>query len=165
MAKTLLPCIALAALFCFAQANPAHSGTAIKAKLYSPNASEEATGTLMLDGFNLSGHLRGGGIDVLVSGVVKSNSVDIEVTGHIVPSCSVNRQSMNGAGANEGAGTSITLDFSCATKGTGFFGGGQDYLFRLDLALPSPHLQIPAASGQNAESGMRWSGEIYGDPA
>jgi len=137
-------------------------GSAVKARLYSSNASEEASGTLTLDGYNLSGHLTGGGIDVTVSGVVKSNSVDVVVTGHIVPSCNLNRQSMSNNGSNQGTATSITMDFNCTTKAGGV---GQDYLFRLDLALPSSHLQVPSDSGENANSGAQPSGEIQGNPA
>ena len=41
----------------------------------------------------------------------------------------------------------------------------QDYLFNLDLALPSSHLQIPADPGENAERGAKPSGKIQGNPA
>lgn len=139
---------AFAALFFIvlvAPAGAAQAGSPVKARLASPNASEEASGTLTLDGYKLSGHLTGGGIDVTISGTVKSRSVEVEITGRIISSCNLNRQTMNGDGANEQANTSIALTFSCTTK-AGNFGGGQDYLFHLDLQLPPPHLQIPADS-------------------
>lgn len=161
MAKALLPCIALAALFCFVQANPAHSGTAIKARLYSPNASEEASGTLMLDGFNLSGHLSGGGIDVLVSGIVKNSSVQVDVVGHLLVSCGLNRQSMSGTAPNAGPSTSVEMTFTCDKR---FMGG--DYLFRLDLGLPTHQLQIPAGSDPGESAAINpTSGKVQRNPA
>ena len=153
----------LAALAWHTPASQAESGSAIRAKLYSANASEEASGTVMLDGYNLAGHLTGGGVDVTISGTVKSSGVSIVVTGRIIPSCNLNRQSMSGDGENYGSNTSVSMVFSCVTK-AGSFGGGQDYLFHLDLALPSPHLQVPADSGENASRGAKPSGEIQGDP-
>ena len=128
---------------------PGNSGSPVKARLASPNASEEVSGTLTLDGYNLSGRLTGGDIDVTITGTVKSSSVEVEITGHIVPSCNLNRQKMNGDAANNGASTSMVLDFLCTTKAAGV---GQDYLFQLDLDLPAHHLQSPsdANSGENA---------------
>jgi hypothetical protein len=147
-----------------AGASSAQAGDSIKARLYSANASEEVSGTLTLDSYNLAGHLTGGGIDVTVSGVVKSNYVDVEVTGHIVLNCSLNRQSMSGTADNAGQGTSVTMLLHCQKSG-GYGGGGLDYLFRLDLALPSSHLQIPADPGEDADSGAKPSGKIQGNPA
>lgn len=147
-----------------AGASPSRAGDSIKARLYSPNASEEVSGTLTLDGYNLSGHLSGGGIDVMITGEAKASGVDVEVSGRILPSCNLNRQSMSGAANNRGINTSVELAFQCPTKANGY-GGGEDYLFHLDLALPSSHLQIPANSGENAGSGAVPSGEIQGNPA
>lgn len=146
-----------------AGALPAGAGDSVKAKLYSPNASEEASGTLTLDGYSLAGHLTGGGIDVTISGEAKASGVDIEVSGRILPSCSLSHQSMNGVAHNNGLNTSVELTFQCPTKANGY-GGGEDYLFRLDLALPSPHLQVPS-DGENAGRGAAPSGKIQGNPA
>jgi hypothetical protein len=154
----------LAALAWYTPASQAQSGSGIRAKLYSANASEEASGPLMLDGYNLAGHLTGGGVDVTISGTVKSSGVSVVVTGRIMANCSLNRQSTSGEGENQGLNTSIPLVFSCTTK-AGNFGGGQDYLFHLDLALPSPHLQLPANPGEDADRGAKPSGKIQGDPA
>ena len=140
------------------------AGSAIKARLYSPNAAEEVTGTLTLDGYNLSGHLIGNEIDVTVSGEVKAGGVHVEVLGRILPGCSLNRQSMNGAADNTGINTSVELAFQCPTRANSY-GGGADYLFRLDLALPSPHLQIPGDPGEDAATSPGMSGKINGDPA
>ena len=145
-------------------ASPAEAGDTIKARLYSPNASEEVSGTLTLDGYDLAGHLTGGGIDVTIAGTAKSSGVSVVVTGRIMPLCNLNHQSMSGEGENGGLNTSVTLVFSCVTK-AGNFGGGQDYLFRLDLALPSPHLRVPAGPGEDASVGGRPSGKVQGDPA
>jgi hypothetical protein len=122
------------------------AGTAVKARLSSPNASEEASGTLMLTGYDLTGHLTGGGIDVEITGTVKNSGISVIVRGHIMPSCNLNQQTMTGDGENQGPGTSISLAFSCVTK-AGNFGGGQDYLFRLDLDVPARHLQFPTGAG------------------
>ena len=149
---------------CLAGASLSHAASSIKAKLYSANASEEASGTLTLDGYNLTGHLTGGGIEVTIAGTAKSTGVSVVVTGRIMPSCNLHSQSMTGEDKNQGLNTSITLVFSCVTK-AGNFGGGQDYLFRLDLALPSAHLQVPADSGENADGGAQRSNKIQGDPA
>jgi hypothetical protein len=124
-------------------ASPAIAGgAAIKASLRPANAGQAATGTLTLDGYNLSGHLSGAGVDVAVSGTVKSSGVSVVVTGRISPSCNLNSQSMSGDGPNNGANTSITLDFFCTTK-AGNWGGGEDYLYHLDLEVPAHHLQMP----------------------
>ncbi len=147
-----------------AAALAAEAGDAIKAKLNSPNASEEVSGMLTLDGYNLAGHLTGAGIDVTITGTAKSTGVSVVVTGRIMPLCNLNRQSMSGDGGNRGLNTSVSLVFSCVTK-AGNFGGGQDYLFNLDLALPSPHLQVPTDPGEAADSGAGRSGEIQGNPA
>src|SRR6266568_643832 len=134
---------AILALLTILTAAPAMAGgTVIKASLHSDITGQDAAGMLTLDGYNLSGHLSGSGIDVAVSGTVKSSGVSVVVTGHISPSCNLNGQSMSGDGTNHGAGTSITLDFFCTTK-AGNWGGGQDYLYHLDLDVPAHHLQLP----------------------
>jgi hypothetical protein len=161
---SISPLIILLLAQFLASASPAEAGDSIKAKLYSPNASEEAGGTLALDGYNLTGHLSGGGMDVTISGEVKASGVEVEVSGRILPSCSLSHQSMNGVAHNNGLNTSVELAFQCPTKANGY-GGGEDYLFRLDLALPSPHLQVPTDPGEAADSGLRPSGEIQGNPA
>jgi hypothetical protein len=148
----------------FALVAVTQAGSSVAARLSSPNASEEASGTLALDGYNLAGHLTGEGIDVTISGTVKSSSVSVAVAGHIMPSCNLNRQSMSGDGDNLGANTSIALTFSCVTK-AGNFGGGQDYLFRLDLQLPPHHLQIPGGDSGESAAIERRSGEIQRDLA
>lgn len=158
----LLPFLLLTRLL--TDASPAEAGDSIKVRLYSPNASEEASGTLTLDGYNLAGHLSGGSIDVTIAGTAKSDGVSIVVTGRILPSCNLHTQSMTGDGQNQGLNTSVSFVFSCASK-AGNFGGGQDYLFHLDLALPSPHLQIPADPGESADSGAGGSGEVQGNPS
>ena len=115
---------------------------------------------LTLDGYNLSGHLSGSGIDVAVSGTVKNSRVSVVVTGRISPSCNLNGQSMTGDGPNNGAGTSITLDFFCTTK-AGNWGGGQDYLYHLDLDVPPHHLQIPGNTGSGESAAIDpVSGEV-----
>jgi hypothetical protein len=119
--------------------------TDIKARLSSTNASEEVSGSLRLNGYDLAGHLSGGGIDVTITGTVKSSSVSVVVTGHISPSCNLNGQSMSGEGPNIGASTSITLDFFCHTK-AGVIGGGQDYLYHLELNLPPLHPISPGST-------------------
>ena len=134
---------AIPVLLVLAIAVPAMAGaTAIKARLHSVNTGQDAAGTLTLDGYNLSGHLSGDGIDVAISGTVKSKDVSVIVTGRISPACNLNGQSMSGDGPNVGASTSITLDFFCTTK-AGNWGGGQDYLYHLDLDVPPRPLQIP----------------------
>ncbi len=139
----------------------ARAGDVIKAKLASPGAAEEATGSLTLDGYTLAGHLSGQGIDVTISGTVKSSSVTVIVTGRIMPNCSLNRQSMYGEASNEGAKTSITFDFICSTKG-GSYGRGDDFLYRLDLGLPPHHSQFPTGTdpGEDAMNGSPGSREV-----
>ena len=133
----------LSALAC---ASPAMAdGSAVKARLSSTNAGEEVSGVLTLNGYDLSGHLSGGGIDVTITGDVKSSSVSVVVTGHISPSCNLNGQSMSGEDPNTGASTSITLDFFCHTK-AGNIGGGQDYLYHLELNLPPLHPISPGST-------------------
>ena len=133
----------IALLLALAGASPSQAGDSIKARLSSANASEEVSGTLTLDGYNLAGHLTGGGIDVAVTGSVTNNRVSVFVTGRIMPLCNLNNQSMSNDASNQGSVTSITIDFNCTTKAGGV---GQDYLFQLDLELPSHHLQIPSDS-------------------
>jgi hypothetical protein len=153
----------IALLLALAAASPCQAGDSIKARLYSANASEEVSGILTLDGYNLAGHLTGGGVDVTISGTIKSSGVSVVVMGRIVPSCSLNRQSMSGTANNSGINTSVELAFQCPTRSSGI--GGADYLFRLNLALPSSHLQLPANPGEDADRGAKPSGKIQGDPA
>ena len=137
--------IVLLALACASPANA--DGSAVKARLSSSNAGEEASGVLTLNGYDLSGHLSGGGIDVTITGTVKSSSVTVLVTGRLNPRCSVHEQSINGSAENKGANTSIQMTFQCVRA---YVGG--DYLFQLDLALPPLHLQIPSGpdAGEDA---------------
>src|SRR5690348_15311429 len=80
--------IVLLALAC---ASPAIAGgSPVKARLSSANAGEEVGGVLTLNGYDLAGHLSGGGINVTITGTVKSSSVSVVVTGHISPSCNLN---------------------------------------------------------------------------
>ena len=137
--------IMLALLSILTTAPAMAGGTVIKARLHSDISGQDAAGMLTLDGYNLSGHLSGSGIDVVVSGTVKSSGVSVVVTGHIAPNCNLNGQTMSGDGPNNGAGTSIAFDFFCTTRG-GYWGGGQDYLYHLDLDVPPHHLQIPDAT-------------------
>jgi hypothetical protein len=143
----------------------AQAGDVIKARLVSSSAAEEASGTLTLDGFALAGHLSGEGIDVTISGTVKSSSVSVIVTGRIMPNCSLNRQSMSSEAPNEGAKTSIIFDFTCSTKG-GSYGRGDDYLYRLELDLPAHRLEFPIGT-DSGESAAREpdSGKTQGNPA
>jgi len=151
----------LGSLLCIAQVDLAQAGRAIKAKLASPGAAEEASGSLTLDGYTLTGHLSGEGIDVTISGTVKSSSVSVLVTGRIMPNCSVNRQSMSGEAANRGTNTSVIFDFTCTTKG-GSRGRVDDYLYRLDLGLPPLHPISPGNSdpGEEALNGSLGLGEV-----
>lgn len=153
--------IVLLALAC---ASPAIAGgSPVKARLSSANAGEEVGGVLTLNGYDLAGHLSGGGINVTITGTVKSSSVSVVVTGHISPSCNLNGQSMSGDGPNSGASTSITLDFFCHTK-AGNIGGGQDYLYHLELNLPPLHPISPGSTdpGEDAAADPA-SGEIQRD--
>lgn len=136
------PAIAwLIAAFLLASVSAVNAGDVVKARLASPNAAEEVSGTLTLDGFNLSGHLSGGGIDVMISGTVKSNSVEVEISGHLVVSCGLNPQSINGTAPNNGPSTSVEMAFTCDKRYM-----GDTYLFRLDLGLPPHHPQIPTGT-------------------
>jgi hypothetical protein len=150
----------LSALVC---ASPAIAeGNAVTAKLSSPNAQEEVTGVLTLNGFDLSGHLSGERIDVTVSGTVKG-SVSIIVTGRILPTCSLNRQTMSGTASNDGQDTSVAMLLHCQKSG-GWGGGGADYLFRLDLGLPASPLQIPSGGDAGESAAISpISGEIQRD--
>ena len=158
--------LALLAFFALALASgSADAGTSIKAKLASPNAAEEASGTLELNGYDLTGHLRGGGIDVEITGTVKNSGVSVVVRGRIMPSCNLNQQTMSGDGDNKGPGTSISLAFSCVTK-AGNFGGGQDYLFRLDLDVPTHPLRLPTGTDPGESAAISpASGEVQRNPA
>ena len=155
----------LTAAFLMTSVSAADAGDAVKARLVSPNASIEANGTLTLNGYSLAGHLSGNGIDVAISGTVKSSSVSVVVTGRISSSCNLNNQSMSGDAPNQGANTSIAFDFFCTTK-AGNWGGGQDYLFRLELGLPPHHLQIPTGSDPGESAAIDpVSGKVQRYPA
>jgi hypothetical protein len=135
-------CYGILFLSALACASPAIAGgSAVKARLSSTNAAEQVSGVLTLNGYDLAGHLSGGGIDVTITGTVKSSSVSVLVTGRIVSSCSLHDQSMNGEAQNEGTNTSVQMTFQCVRA---YVGG--DYLFQLDLDLPPLHLQIPAGA-------------------
>jgi hypothetical protein len=164
MIRRVSPTAALAAsclILLLAFAGAAQAGSPVKARLSSPGAAEEVTGSLTLDGYILSGRLVGGDIDVTVTGVVKSRAVEVEITGRIVPSCSLNRQSMSGVGNNDGANTSLEMSFQCPTKANGY-GGGADYLFRLNVSLPPLHPISPGNSdpGEEALNGSLGLGEV-----
>ena len=151
---------AVLALALLAGMSVADAGDSVKARLISPNAAIEANGTLTLNGYSLAGHLSGEGIDVAISGTVKSSNVSVVVTGRISPSCNLNTQSMSGDAPNQGANTSISFDFFCTTK-AGNWGGGQDYLFRLELGLPPHHLQIPTGTDPGEGAAIEpLSGEV-----
>jgi hypothetical protein len=133
------------ALLAAAPTTEASAGAAVKVRLFSPEALVDVKGTVTLTGQNLSGHLTGDDTDIALTGVVKNQSVSIDLVGRIVPSCGLLRRSMNGVGDNDGEDTSIDMTFHCSSK-AGNFGGGQDYQFRLNLALPSRPLYSPSPS-------------------
>ena len=139
------------ALFLSMPTIQAMADSTVKVKLVSADAMVEVDGTATLQGQNLRGHLIGDGSDVVLTGLVKNRSVSVDLTGRIVPSCNLNRQSMEGVGVNDHAQTSIDMTFQCSSK-AGSFGGGADYRFRLDLTLPQPPLYTPSQSdtGQSA---------------
>jgi PDZ domain-containing secreted protein len=131
--------------------NQVSADSIVKVRLTSADTMIDVEGTATLQGQNLSGHLSGDGIDVTLTGLIKNDPVSVEVVGRIVPSCSLNRQSMNGIGINNNEATSIDMTFQCSSK-AGNFGGGEDYQFRLNLALPSRPLYSPSPtnSGESA---------------
>jgi hypothetical protein len=151
MIRVLRNCLLVLALLGALPAARASADSVVKVRLVSGDAMEDVEGTATLKGQKLNGHLTGSGIDVMLTGVVKNQSVSVEVVGRILPSCGLNRQSMNGIGVNNHEVTSIDLTFECSSK-AGNFGGGQDYQFRLDLALPSHPLYSPppSDSGESA---------------
>jgi hypothetical protein len=125
--------------------NQVSADSIVKVRLTSADTMIDVEGTATLQGQNLSGHLTGDGIDVTLTGLIKNGPVSVEAVGRIVPSCSLNRQSMNGIGINNNEATSIDLTFQCSNK-AGNFGGGEDYQFRLNLTLPSRPLYSPSSS-------------------
>ncbi len=138
---------------------PARAGGPVKATLSSPNAAEEASGTLELNGYDLSGHLSGGGIDVEIAGTAKNSGISVIVRGRIVPGCSLNQQTMSGEGENAAGATSIVMSFNCPSKASG--AGGQSYVFRLDLRLPAPRPQNPSDADPGESAAIEpVSGEV-----
>jgi len=151
MRQPLLDCLLALALLAVAPIDQASAGTGVKVRLVSPDARVDVSGTAILNGQNLSGHLTGDGIDFDLTGLVKYRSVSVNLIGRIVPACGLVRQSMNGAGQNENKATSIEMTFPCLGHSWGYNGGGLTYQFRLDLDLPThPVYTPPPDAGQNA---------------
>ena len=125
-------------------ASPALADSTIKVRLISSGAASEVDGTATLQDQSLHGHLAGNGSNIDLTGVVKNASVSVQLVGKILPNCGLPRQFMGGDGANDGSSTSIALTFDCPGK-AGVIGGGEEYQFRLELALP-PHRQFNAPS-------------------
>jgi hypothetical protein len=123
----------------------------VKIRLHSEDAMVEVEATAVLHDYDLQGHLVGNGVDAIVTGVVKSGWVTVDLVGVFVPNCGKPRQFMSGAAANEGTSTSIGMTFDCAGKG-GNFGGGEEYQFRLEIALPAYGLHPPIAPDGEAAS-------------
>jgi hypothetical protein len=144
--------LALAAAFlASAPATKTWAGSIVKVRLVSFNPIVEADGTATLQGQKLTGHLTGNGVDVVLTGLVKSQSVSVELTGSIVPSCGLLRQSMSGIGTNENENTSIDMTFQCSSKGGS---AGEDYRFLLNLPLPSRPLYSPSLSAPGESASL-----------
>jgi hypothetical protein len=121
----------------------------IQIRLSSPDTMIDVEGAATLRGQSLSGHLTADNIDVVVTGVVKNQTVSVDLVGRFVPGCRTPRQSMDGIGSNQGEGTSIDMTFHCDGKASG---SGEEYQFRLNLILPRHPLYspLPSSSGESA---------------
>jgi hypothetical protein len=138
-------CLLVLALLGALPAAKASADNIVKVRLVSGDAMVDVEGTATLKGQSLNGHLIGNGTDVVLTGHIEKRSVRVEVVGKIVPNCGLPRQFMDGIDADEGENTSINMTFECSSK-AGNFGGGEDYQFHLNLALPSHPLYSPSPS-------------------
>jgi hypothetical protein len=123
----------------------------VKIRLYSDDTMVEVEGTATLHDYDLKGHLIGNGVDAIVNGTVKSASVTVDMVGRFVPNCGMPRQFMSGSAANDGASTSISMTFDCASRGGGY-NGGEEYQFHLNVTLPAHGLHPPISPDGEAAS-------------
>jgi hypothetical protein len=143
-------CLLLFAPLLFSLGSGAAADSLVRIKLHSPDALIDISGGATLNGQTLTGHLTGDGADIELTGLVKNRRVSVDLVGRIVPSCGLNRQSMNGIGDNKHEHTSIFLTLQCNTH-SGGYGNGDSYQFWLDLILPPRPSYSPSSSpGESA---------------